>query len=83
MDTGRSLPCYLFLVVPDPMKIGDWVTWTSGTGAGRVKGMSNGIVDVEVTTTHPNKLSVSVFILPYPIEVLTVVPEAVAKIINS
>lgn len=77
------LPDRLLLVVPSPMKIGDWVIWTNGTGAGRVKGMSNGIVDVEVTTTHPNKLSVSVFIVPYPYEELTVIPEAIAKIINS
>jgi hypothetical protein len=71
------------LVVPDPMKVGDWVMWKNGTRVGRVKTLSCGIVQVHITVTHPNKLSDTSFTLPYAQEVLTVIPEAIAKIINS
>lgn len=83
------LPCYLFLVVPDPMKIGDWVTWTNGTGAGEVtafikhEGGRGLFVQVRIIKRHPNKLSDTSYIVPYLYEELTVVPEAIAKIINS
>jgi hypothetical protein len=45
--------------------------------------MSCGIVQVRITATHPNKLSETTFTLPYAQEVLTVIPEVIAKIINS
>ena len=83
------LPHRLFLVVPDPMKLGDWVTWTNGTSAGQVTAFTRPmggrgvVVQVRVTATHPNKLSDTVYTMPYLYEDLKVVPEAVAKIINS
>ena len=83
------LPDRLLLVVPSPMKIGDWVTWTNGTGAGEVTafvrpmGGRGVVVQVRVIKTHPNKLSDTSYTLPYLYEDLTVVPEAIAKIINS
>lgn len=82
------LPDRLLLVVPSPMKIGDWVTWTNGTGAGEVTAFVKNrdgdvTVHVQITSTHPNKLSDTVYTLPFPYKVLTVVPEAIAKIINS
>jgi hypothetical protein len=67
----------------DPMKVGDWVTWNGTSNVGRVVSMSCGIVQVRITATHPNKLSETTFTLPYAQEVLTAIPEAIAKIINS
>jgi hypothetical protein len=66
------------------MKVGDWVTWNGGSNVGRVKSMKEGdVVDVEITIYPPNRLSATIFTLPYPTEKLTVIPEAIAKIINS
>jgi hypothetical protein len=64
------------------MKVGDWVTWDN-TNVGRVSGVANGIAWVCITATHPNKLSDTTFTLPYPAENLKVIPEVIAKIINS
>lgn len=77
------LPDRLLLVVPSPMKIGDWVTWNNSTNVGQVGWVECGIAQVKITVYPPDKLSATTFTLPYAQEVLTVVPEAIAKIINS
>jgi hypothetical protein len=75
--------CCVLLVVPDPMKVGDWVTWNGGSNIGKVIRVGEEIVQVEVTTYPPNRLSATIFTLPYPPKQLTVIPEVIAKIINS
>ena len=82
MDTRRVLPCRVLLVVPDPMKVGDWVMWRNGTRAGQVVHLDT-MTHVKITTYTENKLSSTVYTLPYPQEMLTVIPEAISKIINS
>lgn len=83
------LPDGLLLVVPNPMKIGDWVTWTNGTGAGEVTaftrpmGGQGVVVQVRITAMHPTLSFATTYTVPYLYEDLTVVPEAIAKIINS
>ena len=71
------------MVVPDPMKVGDWVMWNGGSSTGVVKAVGNGVAQIYITTLSPNKLSLTTFTVPYPIEKLTVIPEAIAKILNS
>jgi hypothetical protein len=65
------------------MKVGDWVTWNGGSNIGRVAHVLGDVVQVKITTTHPNKLSATTFTIPYPPKQLTVIPEVIAKIINS
>jgi hypothetical protein len=65
------------------MKLGDWVVWSNGSRAGEVTWLEAKVVHVRIITHHPNKLSSTFYTLPYPSEELTVIPEAIAKIINS
>jgi len=65
------------------MKVGDWVMWSNGFRAGQITWLETKVVHVRIITHHPNKLSSTLYTLPYPTEVLTVIPEAIAKIINS
>ena len=82
MDGRCCLPRWVLLVVHDPMKVGDWVMWKNGTRAGQITWLDT-VAHVKITATSPNKLSETVYTLPYGFEELTVIPEAIAKIINS
>lgn len=70
------------------MKLGDWVTWTNGTSAGEVTAFTKTtggkvVAHVRRTRHHPTLSQATYVTVPYPYEELTVVPEAIAKIINS